>query len=123
EGSANIGLAKESLSVLAAAEETAGRNFANGLGMSGFISFAVDSPLTEPQAQGVVDRLKKDFSGSQNSGKFTILPGGGEWKNMTWNAKDSQLLESRQWNAQEIARVLGGAPLMVKLGLNETNST
>jgi HK97 family phage portal protein len=123
EGSAIIALAKEALSVLAAAEETAGRNFANGLGMSGFISFPIDSALTEPQAQGVVDRLKKDFSGSQNSGKFTILPGGGKWESMAWNAKDSQLLESRQWNAQEIARVLGGAPLIVKLGLNESNST
>jgi HK97 family phage portal protein len=123
EGSAVIALAKEALSVLMAAEETAGRNFANGLGMGGFITFPVDSPLTEPQAQNVVDRLKKDFSGSQNAGKFTILPGGGQWQNMTFNAKDSQLLESRQWNAQEVARVLGGAPLIVKLGLNEANST
>ncbi len=38
EGSAIITLAKECLSVLMAAEETAGRNFANGLGMGGFIS-------------------------------------------------------------------------------------
>jgi HK97 family phage portal protein len=123
EGSAVIALAKEALSVLMAAEEVAGRTFANGLGMGGFITFPVDSPLTEPQAQAVVDRLKKDFSGSQNAGKFTILPGGGSWQNMTFNAKDSQLLESRQWNAQEVARVLGGAPLIVKLGLNEANST
>jgi hypothetical protein len=123
EGSAIIALAKEALSVLMAAEETAGRNFANGLGMGGFITFPVDSPLTEPQAQNVVDRLKKDFSGSQNAGKFTILPGGGQWQNMTFNAKDSQLLESRQWNAQEVARVLGGAALITKLGLNESNST
>jgi HK97 family phage portal protein len=123
EGSAVIALAKEALSVLMAGEEQAGRTLANSLGMSGFISFPVDSQITEPQAQGVVDRLKKDFSGSQNAGKFTILPGGGQWQNMAFNAKDSQLLESRQWNAQEIARVLGGAPLIVKLGLGENLST
>jgi HK97 family phage portal protein len=123
EGSAIIALAKESLSVLIAAEETAGRNFANGLGMSGFISAPPDTPLTEPQAQSIVDRLKKDFSGSQNAGKFTLLPGGLKWENMSYNARDSQLLESRQWNAEEIARLMGGAPLLVKLGLGEKNST
>lgn len=123
EGSAVIALAKEALSVLMAAEEVAGRNFANGLGMGGFITFPPESLITPVQAQTAVDELKKNFSGSQNAGKFTIIPFGGKWENMTFNAKDSQLLESRQWNAQEVARVLGGAPLIVKLGLNESNST
>jgi HK97 family phage portal protein len=123
EGTAIITLAKEALSVLMAAEETAGRNFANGLGMGGFISFPVDSGLEETEAQNVVDRLKKDFSGSQNAGKFTIIPNGGTWQKMSFNAQESQLLESRKWNEQEIVRLLGGAPLLVKLGLGEQNST
>jgi hypothetical protein len=42
---------------------------------------------------------------------------------MSFNAKDSQLLESRKWNEQEVVRLLGGAPLLVKLGLGEQNST
>ena len=123
EGSAIIMLAKECLSVLMAAEETAGRNFANGLGMGGFISFPPDSGLEEAEAQNVVDRLKKDFAGSQNAGKFTIVPRGGKWEKMTYNAQESQLLESRKWNEQEIVRLLGGAPLLVKMGLGEQNST
>lgn len=123
EGAATIALAKEAISVLIAAEETAGRNFANGLGMGGFISFPADSQLTEPQAQEVVDRLKKDFSGSQNAGKFSILPGGGTWQKMTFNAQESQLIESRKWNEETIARLFGGAPLVVKLGLGQQNST
>lgn len=122
-GSPVIQLAKECLSVLMAAEETAGRNFANGLGMGGFISFPPDSGLEEKDAQNVVDRLKKDFAGSQNAGKFTIIPGGGKWEKMTYNAQESQLLESRKWNEQEIVRLLGGAPLLVKMGLGEQNST
>ena|ERR1700723_990443 len=123
EGSAIIVLAKEALSVLMAAEETAGRQFANGLGMGGFISFPVDSGLTEPEAQNVVDRLKKDFSGSQNAGKFTILPGGGTWQKMSFNAQESQLLESRKWNEESVVRLLGGAPLLCKLGLGSQTST
>ena len=57
-----IALGKEAISVLIAAEETAGRNFANGLGMGGFISFPVEGGPDESQAQNTVDRLKKDFS-------------------------------------------------------------
>lgn len=124
EGSPVIVLAKESLSVLMAAEEVAGRNFANGLGMGGFISFPdMDNAPDEKEAQNIVDRLKKDFSGSQNAGKFSIIPGGGKWEKMSFNAQESQLLESRKWNEQEVVRMLGGAPLLVKMGLGEQNST
>ena len=123
EGSPTIVLAKEALSVLMAAEETAGRNFANGLGMGGFISFPVDSAVDEVQAQNTLDRLKRDFSGSANAGKFTMIPGGGTWQKMSFNAQESQLLESRKWNEQEVVRLLGGAPLLVKMGLGEQNST
>lgn len=122
-GAAIIALGKEALSVLMAAEETAGRNFANGLGMGGFLTTPPESQITEPEAQNVVDRLKKDFSGSQNAGKFSLLPGGIKFEKMAFNAQESQLLESRKWNAEEVIRLLGGAPLLVKLGMGAQNST
>jgi HK97 family phage portal protein len=123
EGASLIALGKEAISVLIAAEETAGRNFANGLGMGGFISFPAENGPDESQAQNIVDRLKKDFSGSQNAGKFSIIPMGGKWEKMTFNAQESQLLESRKWNEETVARMFGGAPLVVKLGLGQQNST
>ncbi len=123
EGGAIIALAKEALSVLIAAEEAAGRNFANGLGMGGFLSFPAGVEVTEPQAQDIVDRLKKDFSGSQNAGKFTALPFGAKFEKMTFTPKESQFLESRKWNEQSVTRLLGGAPLLVKMGLGAENST
>jgi HK97 family phage portal protein len=123
EGASLIALGKEAISVLIAAEEVAGRNFANGLGMGGFITFPPEVEVDEKQAQDVVDRLKKDFSGSQNAGKFTILPFNAKWEKMTFNAQESQLLESRKWNEETVARLFGGAPLVVKLGLGQQNST
>jgi HK97 family phage portal protein len=123
EGSSIILLAKECLSVLMAAEETAGRNFANGLGMGGFISFPNDVEITETEGQTIVDQLKRDFTGSANAGKFSIIPRGGKWEKMSFNAQESQLLESRKWNEQEVVRLLGGAPLLTKLGMGEQNST
>lgn len=124
EGSQTLILAKEALSLLMASEEVAGRNFANGLGMGGFISFPdMENAPDEKEAQNIVDRLRKDFSGSQNAGKFTLIPGGGKFEKMSFNAQESQLLESRKWSEQEIIRLLGGAPLLVKMGLGEQNST
>lgn len=125
EGSSMYRLGKEAISLLIAAEETAGRQFANGLGMGGFITFPADAaePPTEEQQQNVVDQLKKNMSGSQNAGKFSIIPFGGKFEKMTWNAQESQLLDTRKWNEETVARMWGGAPLIVKLGLSDKNST
>jgi HK97 family phage portal protein len=125
-GTAITALAKEALSVIMAAEEVAGRNFANGLGVGGFITFPpVEGvpEVDEKQAQAVYDQLKKNFSGSQNAGKFAMIPYGAKFEKMTFNAQESQLLESRKWNEEEVIRLLGGAPLLVKMGLSGQNST
>jgi hypothetical protein len=42
---------------------------------------------------------------------------------MSFNAQESQLIESRKWNAEEVVRLLGGAPLLVKLGMGDKNTT
>lgn len=123
EGASMVALGKEAISVLIAAEEYAGRNFANGLGMGGFITSPAEVEVDEEQAQNVVDRLKKDFAGSQNAGKFTFLPGGLKFEKMSFNPQESQLLESRQWNEETVARMFGGAPLVVKLGLGNQTAT
>jgi HK97 family phage portal protein len=124
EGLSIIALAKEALSVLMASDETAGRFFANGLNMAGFLtSSSPEVQIDEPTAQSVVDRLKKDFSGSRNAGKFSFLPGGIKYEKMAFTAVEGQLLESRKWNAEEVIRLLGGAPLLVKLGYGDKNTT
>jgi HK97 family phage portal protein len=123
EGSPTVLLAKEALSLLMAAEEVSGRALASGLSMGGFLtSVDPDNAPDEIQAQNTLDRLKKEYSGSQNAGKFTYIPGM-KFEKMTFNAAESQLLETRKWSEQEVVRFLGGAPLLVKMGLGEQNST
>jgi HK97 family phage portal protein len=123
QGESMVALGREAMSLLMAAEEYAGRNFANGLGMGGFITFPPEVTVTEEQAQQVVDTLKKDGAGSQNAGKFMAVPHGAKFEKMSFNPQESQLLESRKWNEETIARLFGGAPLVVKLGLGQQNST
>lgn len=124
DGQAIIALAKDALSIMIASDETAGGFFKRGLNMHGFLTSSnPDMVVDEKQAQDVVDRLGRSFSGSSQAGGLSYLPGGVKYEKMSFTAVEGQLLESRKWNAQEIARLLGGAPLVVKLGYGESNST
>jgi HK97 family phage portal protein len=123
DGQAIITLAKEALSVMMASDEVAGKTFANGMFASGFVTADKDAQIDAVEAQNVVDELARNFAGSRNAGKFTFIPYGAKFEKMSFTAEESQLLESRKWNAEEVVRLLGGAPLLVKLGYGEKNST
>jgi HK97 family phage portal protein len=123
EGQAIIALGKDALSLMIASDETAGRFFANGLNVHGFFTTPADMVVDEIQAQKVHDDLTRNHTGSNKAGKFPFLPGGWKYEKMALTAVEGQLLESRKWNAEEIARLLGGQPLITKLGYGEKNST
>jgi len=123
DGVAIIALAREALSVMMASDEIAGKYFANGMFASGFITSDKDAEVDTVEAQNLVEKLARFYSGSGNAGKFTFMPYGSKFEKMVFTAEESQLLESRKWNAEEVVRLLGGAPLLVKLGYGEKNST
>jgi HK97 family phage portal protein len=123
DGIAIVTLAKEALSVMMASDEVAGKYFANGMFASGFVTADKDAEIEPAEAQDLVDQLAKFYAGSGNAGKFTFMPYGAKFEKMVFTAEESQLLESRKWNAEEVVRELGGAPLLVKLGYGEKNST
>jgi HK97 family phage portal protein len=124
QGSPITLLGKEAISLLMAAEEASGRTMANGLGMSGFLTYSTgDNAPDEVQVQNVVDALKDNFAGSKNFGKFTSIPDTYKWNQMAFTSVEAELLATRKWSENEVVRMLGGAPLLVKLGLGEQNST
>lgn len=123
EGQSIILLGKDALALMMASDETAGRFFANGLNVMGFFTTPADMVVDEIAAQKVHDDLKKNYSGTSRAGKAPFLPGGWKFEKMALTAVEGQLLESRKWNAEEIARLLGGQPLITKLGYGEKNST
>ncbi len=128
QGTPSIMLAKQAISVVLAAEKTAAKMMANGLTTSGFVSFPMSNDpkatkVDTVQAQNVLDQITKQNTGPHNAGRILLMPGGGTWQDMTPTAQEAQFLESRKWNAEDIARVYGGAPLIVKLGLGQQNST
>ncbi|MCU1787511.1 phage portal protein [Pectobacterium polaris] len=98
-----IAYAREAIALGLATEEHGSRLFKNGAVTSGVLR--TDQTLTD-DAYG---RLKKDFeerhTGLGNAHRPMILEMGLDWKSMGLNAEDSQFLETRKFQLEEICRL------------------
>jgi HK97 family phage portal protein len=118
-GLSTIAYARESLGTATAAEQAAGSMFANGVRPAGVLQFKewID-PDKRSQARELID---EQFSGAVNAGRPFILEGGSTWQQISMNADDAQLLESRGWSVEEICRWFGVPPFMI--GHNEKTTS
>ncbi len=95
--------AREAISLAAATEEHGARLFSNGAVTSGVLR--TEQTLSDQ----AYERLKKDFeerhTGLGNAHRPMILEMGLDWKSMALNAEDSQFLETRKFQLEEICRL------------------
>lgn len=90
-----------------AAQET----FVNGLRPSGLLTF--DKTLT-PEKRAELEKLLVDkFQGAMNAGRPMLLEAGGRWEQLTFKPDEAQMLESRAFSVEEIARIFGVPPHMI----------
>ncbi|WP_347254379.1 phage portal protein [Leminorella grimontii] len=98
-----IAYAREAIALGLATEEHGSRLFSNGAVTSGVLR--TEQTLTD----AAYNRLKKDFeerhSGLGNAHRPMILEMGLDWKAMGLNAEDSQFLETRKFQLEEICRL------------------
>ena len=98
-----IAYAREAISLGLATEEHGARLFSNGAVTSGVLR--TDQELSDLAYQ----RLKEDFAekhqGLGNAHKPMILEMGLDWKSMALSAEDSQFLETRKFQLEEICRL------------------
>ena len=98
-----IAYAREAISLGMATEEHGARLFSNGAVTSGVLR--TEQTLTD----AAYARLKKDFEdrhlGLSNAHRPMILEMGLDWKSMALNAEDSQFLETRKFQLEEICRL------------------
>lgn len=106
-----LAYAKESLGVAIAADRAAGSMFANGVRPSGTVNFK--EWINQDQRVQARELIEAEFAGALNSGRPLILEGGAEWKQISLNADDAQLLESRAWAVEEICRWFGVPPILI----------
>lgn len=93
-----------------AGEKTAGSLFRSGLRSSGFLKTAgVFGPEDRKKLQGILD----EYVGSEKAGGLMILEGGMDYTPLSMSAHDAELLLSRKWNVEELARLTGTPPILL----------
>ena len=94
-----------------AQDEYSARFFSNGARPDGVISF--DKQLSKDQAEILRDYWNRQHQGLKQSHLPAILTEGGTYTQLSMSAQDSQLIESRQFQVSDIARIFGVPPHMI----------
>lgn len=113
-GTSRIEEVKNTLGLAKALDEFASRYFSNGASPGGIIEFPGN--LTQEQAKDVVDAFEAAHKGLRKSSKTGVLSGGAKYEKIGADAEQAQMLQSRQFAVEEIARVFRVPPSMI--GLN-----
>ena len=106
-----VEVCKNSLGLSLSLDQYAASNIKNGALPAG----AIITPEKIPQdiADGIVTAWNKQHGGSGNAGKVGLLHSGTSIETIGFSAKDTQLLESRQFSVFEVARITGVPPFML----------
>ena len=109
-GLSPIGQARHSLGLAMAADEAAGKLFANGMRVSGhYIAPAMLTDEQRIQAGKMLDA----FRGAQNAGRTPLLEGGWKFEPAALPPQEAELLATRAFSVEEIARWYGVPPFMI----------
>ena len=102
-GASRIGLAREAIGLALSQQELGGRLSANSTNLGGVLT--TDQKLSAEAAQRLSDNWKKRRQGLANAGDTAVLEQGLEWKPMGMTARDAEIIASRGFQVEEIARL------------------
>ena len=108
-GSSILKYASNSIAIAKAADAQARKFFENGCNLSGIIK--VQGTLSKQQRTDILNSWAQAYTNGSNG--VACLPGNMDYQNISVNAVDSQLLESRTWNISEIGRFFGIHPYLL----------
>lgn len=95
-----------------AADRLAGRFYSSGQQLGGVISVKV--PLAnKSQADAIKHQWQSSHGGVSNAGTVAVLDSETSFTPITINPDALQFLESRQWQASEVAKMFGIPPFMI----------
>lgn len=112
--------ARESLGITLATQTLQSNMFSNGLNLGGTLQ--TEQVLNKEHREGMADEWQMKYGGVNNFGKTAVIDAGLKYTpNTSLKAGDSELLATRKFQVEEIARWLR-IPLH-KLGILESNAT
>lgn len=97
--------ARQSLGTARAADILAAKQFGNGSLLSGMLS--TDRVLKEEEATEMKSRWRDTLAGVNHAHDIFVAGAGTHFTPLSMSNEDSQFLQSRQWNAEEICRWFG----------------
>lgn len=118
-GMSTLSFGARAFGIALAADRVAGSTFRNGMRAGGTLS--TKDTLTPEQRKEAEGRLQEKFAGAMNAGRPMLLDRGMEWKALTINPEDAQLLDSRKFSGEELCRLFGIPPAMVGYGDKASN--
>jgi HK97 family phage portal protein len=77
--------------------------FSNGVNPSG--AFRVEQKLSQDQYTRLRQQFTEKFAGTRNAARALILEGGATWQQISVSPEDAELLASRRFSVEELARV------------------
>ena len=111
KGMSTISAGMQAIGLSMAAEEHSARFFSNGAQPGGVLKYP--KKLSPDQAEQLRDYWTRKHAGLENAHVPAILTEGGEFEQITINAEDAQLLESREFQVVDIARLFGVPPHLI----------
>lgn len=111
EGIEPATVGREAIGLAQATEESHSRLHKNGSRPSGTLES--DKSLTQPQVDALREMWQSTYGGGTNSGKTAVLANGLKWKQIAFSGVDSEHLDTRKMQIEEIARLLGVFPIML----------
>lgn len=106
-----VAYAREAIGLGLATEEHGSRLFSNGAITSGVL--ATDEKLTDDAFSRLQTQFKENHEGLTNAHKPMILEMGLNWKPVGLNSEDSQFLETRKFQRDEICAIYRVPPHLV----------
>lgn len=98
----------ETLGIDIAITETQASIYGNQANISGVLE--TDMSMTAEQQRAILDGWRKEYTQSRNAGKLAILSSGMKFKSIQLSPADAQLLEAKEFQIDEIARMTGVPP-------------
>jgi HK97 family phage portal protein len=110
-GMSTLSFAADAFGVARAAERSQARIFRNGMRNSVIVSFK--RWLTAEQREIAQTKFMERFTGIESSGKPVILEGDTDVKPLTISPVDAEMLATRAFSIEEIARFFAVPPVMI----------
>lgn len=110
-GLSPVGTNRQAIGRSIATDQASSGVFKSGLSARGVIEYDKQFPTRE-QRDDVRNQIQS-FTGSSKVGGVMVLENGMKYNGISMNPDDAQMLESRQFNVEEICRIYGVPPQLI----------